>query len=334
MPQTVLLTGGSGFIGHHTVEHFLKNSDFKIVVLDNLAHPGNLNRLTDILIWPTEGVKRVRFVYHDFRAPFSKTLISQLGRRIDYIVHMGAETHVARSLIDPVSFAEANVVGTVNMLELARKLQPEKFIYISTDEVYGPTDGVSLHQEGEPHLPSNPYAASKAGGEDFVYSYFRSFGLPVVITNTMNNLGERQDPEKFLPSCVKKIMRGKEVSIHAKIVDGEAVEVATRGWLHARNHADAILFLLQRGEAGKRYNISGEQMSVLEMAQMVAEFLGRPLKVKYVDFHSVNPGHDMHYGLDSTVIHGMGWKEPLTLQESMEKAVLWIASRPEWLIRQ
>ena len=328
--KTVLLSGGAGFIGHHTVEHILKNTDWNIVVLDRLSYAGNLNRFTDIEVWPKEG-KRVNFVYHDFRSPINDGVISLFGKKVDYIIHMGAETHVARSLSDPIPFAESNVIGTVNMLELAKKLNAQKFIYVSTDEVFGATDGINLHKEGEPHLPSNPYAAGKAGGEDFAYSYYKSFEMPVIITNTMNNLGERQDPEKFMPMAIKKILAGQKVPIHVRKNKKDIEEISSRCWLHPRNHADALLFLLKKGKAGERYNIAGQKLNVLELARFFAKTLKRPLKVEYVDFHKYTPGHDLHYGLDDTKIKNLGWNPPLNFSESMEKATNWIAKRREWL---
>lgn len=329
--KTVLLTGGAGFIGHHTVEHILKNTNFNIVILDNLTYAGNLNHFTDIEVWPKEGVKRVKFVFHDFRAPINDSVISLIGKKIDYIIHMGAETHVGRSLKDPLSFAQSNVIGTVNILDLAKKLEPEKFIYVSTDEVYGSTDGITLHKEGEPHLPSNPYAAGKAGGEDFAYSYYKSFKMPIIITNTMNNMGERQDPEKFMPMAIKKIIKGQKVPIHVKMNRKEVEEISSRCWIHPRNHADALLFLLKKGKTGERYNISGQKLNVLEFSKLIAKSLKKPLKVDYVDFHKYTPRHDLHYGLDDTKIKNLGWRPPLEFQDSMVKATKWMERRKEWL---
>lgn len=328
--KTLLLTGGAGFIGHHTVEHFLKNTDWKIIVLDRLSYSGNLNHFTDIEIWPKEG-KRVKFVFHDFRAPISDSVIAQIGKKVDYIIHMGAETHVANSLVNPLIFAESNVIGTLNILELAKKLEPQRVIYVSTDEVYGATDGIGLHNEEEPHLPSNPYAASKAGGEDFAYSYFKSFEMPIIISNTMNNVGERQNPEKFMPMAIKKILRGQKVPIYVKMNRGQVEEISSRCWLHPRNHADALLYLLKKGKIGERYNIAGIKLNVLEFAGLLAKSLKKPLRVEFVDFHKYSPGHDMHYGLDDTKIKNLGWNPPVNFIESMQRATKWMEKRKEWL---
>jgi dTDP-glucose 4,6-dehydratase len=329
MSKTLLLTGGAGFIGHHTVEHFLKYTDFNIVIVDRLSYSGNLNFLTDIIIWE-QLKKRVKFVYHDFRSPFSDTTIKLIGD-IDYIIHMGAESHVDRSITDPLIFAESNVIGTVNMLELAKVLEPELFVYVSTDEVYGPALNGHLHKEGEPHKPSNPYSASKSGGEAFAYAYWNTYDMPIIITNTMNNFGERQHPEKFVPKTMKSILNEKSVVLHCKKEHGKIVEVSSRCWLHARNHADGLLFLLANGVPGEKYNITGEHATVEEIADKIGKILDKPVKKKFVDFHSFRPGHDMHYGLDGEKMKEMGWIPPYTLDKSLETTVKWMLEHPKWL---
>ncbi|MBI4091192.1 GDP-mannose 4,6-dehydratase [candidate division WWE3 bacterium] len=330
MGKTVLLTGGAGFIGHHTVEHFLKLTDWKVVIVDRLSYSGNLNFLTDIIVW--EQLKdRVKFVYHDFRSPFSDTTIKLMGN-VDIIIHMGAESHVDRSIENPRIFAESNVVGTVNMLELAKKLEPDIFIYVSTDEVYGPSVNGHLHKEGEPHRPSNPYSASKSGGEAFAYSYWNTYGLPVIITNTMNNFGERQNPEKFVPKTVNSIIKSEKVILHCRMATNKISEVSSRCWLHARNHADGLLFLIEKGTVGERYNITGEKATVEEVAEMISKILGKPIKKKFVDFHSFRPGHDMHYGLDGTKMKKLGWTPPYSLERSLQTTIDWMLRNPKWLL--
>ena len=337
MAKTVLLTGGCGFIGSHTVEHFLKNTDWKIRVLDRLNYAGNQNRLVQMDCWEKEK-SRVEFVYHDFRSPFVGKILDQTTQGgLDYIIHMGAETHVDRSIEDALPFAASNVIGTLNMLELARIAKPEKFIYVSTDEVYGAVDGEQLHKEGEVHNPSNPYAASKAGAESFCRSFFKTHGVPVVISNTMNNFGERQEVEKFIPKTIRAIHREEIVTLHCKfgklteIGKRLVMEVSSRCWLHARNHADALLFLLDRGTPGECYNVVGEKATVKDIAEKIALFLNKPLKVRFEDFHSTRPGHDMHYGLDGTKMKELGWVPPFNLQESLDHTVTWTMNNKEWL---
>lgn len=334
MSKRVLLTGGCGFIGHHTVEHFLKNTDWDIIVLDRLSYAGNLNFLTDIEIWEKEK-HRVKVVGHDIRFTFEDTHIQSLLEHghIDYIVHMAAESHVDNSIEDPKPFFESNVIGTVNMLELARKIKPELFVYVSTDEVYGPSIDGHLHKEGEPHKPSNPYSASKSGGEAACYSYWNTYKMPIIITNTMNNFGERQHPEKFFPKVVKAVLDGKSMTIHCKKdKKGKVLEISSRCWLHARNHADGILFLIENGVPGESYNITGEWASVEDIARMIATALDRPIRIVYEDFHSFREGHDMHYGLNGDKMARMGWRQPFGLKESLSSCAIWTSNNRRWLL--
>jgi dTDP-glucose 4,6-dehydratase len=331
--KRLLLTGGAGFIGHHLVEHILRTTDWKITIVDRLTYSGDLNRLTDIECWEREK-GRVNFVYHDLRAPLDP--IYKHLFRIDYVIHAAAESHVDNSIRNPRLFAESNVLGTVNMLELCRQIQPEKFIYVSTDEVYGPVsaDMKDLHKEGEPHRPSNPYSASKSSGEDFCRAYHDTYGAPVMITNTMNNFGQRQDPEKFVPKTIISIYREEPVTLHCrKSADGEEIfEVSSRCWLHARNHADGLLFLLNKGQSGEQYNITGTWAEVSTIAGMIANDMRHgPYKRNWEDFHSFRPGHDMHYGLDGTKMEKLGWVAPVDFRESLTDTVKWSMDHKKWL---
>ena len=336
MRKHVLLTGGVGFIGGHTVEHILKTTDWTITVIDRLSYAGNQNRLTNMDCWEKEK-GRVRFVYHDFRSPFDGQVLQMVSNPWpDYVVHMGAESHVDRSITNPMPFVTSNVVGTVNMLNLARVITPRKFIYVSTDEVYGAarkvvtedSEGnevelIELHKEGDPYNPSNPYSASKASGESFCMAYHKTYNLPIIITNTMNNFGERQDAEKFVPKVIKELITQHPVTIHCKIIDEKVVDVSSRCWLHARNHASGLLFLLENGVDGERYNIVGVHRTVEQVVDFIANVMQvEPIK-HFEDFHSFRPGHDMHYGLDGSKLAAMGWKPELTYEKSMEKTVRW-----------
>lgn len=239
---------------------------------------------------------------------------------------MGAESHVDRSIEDPYPFVESNVLGTVNVLQLALGLyggnELEKMIYVSTDEVYGPAIKGQLHTEDHCHNPSNPYSASKAAGENFCTAYHNTYGVPVITTRTMNNYGERQDPEKFVPKVVKSILNRNTVPVHAKIENDTVLDVSSRCWLHAQNHADGIDFLLRNGTPGESYNITGEQVSVDVLAEKIGKILDEPVQLEYVDYHTFRPGHDMHYGLDGTKMDKLGWKAPVSMEESLEKTVV------------
>lgn len=336
MKKTVLLTGGAGFIGSHTVEHILKTTNFNVIILDRLSYAGNLNRLTDIDIWE-QSKDRVKFYFHDFRSEITDDKFYQLhdlfGEPINYIIHMGAESHVDKSIENPYPFVESNVLGTVNMLEFLKKSRKyvESFIYVSTDEVYGPAMK-ELHKETDGHKPSNPYSASKAAGEDFCYAYHNTYDLPIIISNTMNIFGERQDKEKFLPKVVKSVMNDEKVIIHCKKTGDVVEDISSRCWLHARNQADGLLFLLENGVIGEKYNIVGDKHNVYAIAHEVALILGKPLNYEFVDFHSFRPGHDMHYGLDGTKIAELGWKPPYSMNESLKKTVKWMVENKKWLL--
>ena len=332
MSKHLVLTGGAGFIGHHTVEHILKNTDWNITIIDRLTYAGNLNRLTDLDCWIAER-GRVKFVYHDFRAPLITGRIITGGfGQVDYFIHMGAESHVDRSIADAIPFAESNVVGTVHMLNLGRALAVERFILVSTDEVYGASIGGHLHAEGEPHRPGNPYSASKAGAEDFALAYANTYGMPVIITNTMNNFGERQDIEKFVPKVIRSIYQHRAVIAHVKKIENKTVDISSRCWLHARNHADALLFLLDKGVNGERYNIVGDKHDVIEMIYKINGYMDKPyFELVEEDFHSFRKGHDMHYGLDGTKLSSLGWKPKFTLEKSLEQTVRWSLDHKEWL---
>jgi len=329
MTKRLLLTGGAGFVGCHTIEHFLRKTDYEIVVMDRLTYAGNLNRLSEMECWEEEK-GRVKFIYHDFRATLECSLIKMIGD-IDFIIHMGAESHVDRSIVDPKIFAESNVIGTVNMLEYAKRIGVEKFVYIGTDEVYGAVSGDQLHKEGESHRPSNPYSASKAGAEDFCYSYWNTYGMPIIRTSTMNMFGERQSPEKFVPKTMLSIWEDEPVILHCKRGKGNEIQdISSRCWLHARNHADALLFLLDKGIIGEQYNIVGEKRTVEEMAYLIADFMNKPYQPEFVDFHSFRPGHDMHYGLDGTKMKELGWIAPMPLEKSLQHCVEWSLKNPKW----
>ena len=320
--KRILITGGAGFIGHHIVEHFRVNRpDWELFILDRLSYAGSLERLTQ---WHTDD--HVHFIFHDFRAELPDSLLQRLGT-IDVIVHSGAETHVDRSLTNPGEFVTSNVIGTFNMLQAARRLDA-RIILVSTDEVYGPALNGVDHKEGDPFSPSNPYSATKAGSESLAFAWAKSFGVKVTISNTMNNFGERQHPEKFIPMTLALCLAGKEVNIHAS-PDGVP---GSRKWLHARNHADALMFIIDWGLEGK-YHIAGIEKSNLEIARLISEYGKTTLNYRFVDFHSSRLGHDLRYSLDDSKIRALGWTPPVGFYDSLRRTIEWTL-RPEnlkWL---
>ena len=325
----ILLTGGAGFIGAHVAEHILRNTEHEVVFLDRLDFSGNLNRISGIADWERHR-DRCKFIYHDLRSPIGKITRSLIGD-IDRIYHLAAGTHVDRSIEDPLSFVYDNVVATCNLLDYYRDClwQPEQFIYFSTDEVFGPAPEGVLHHEGEHYNAKNPYAATKAGAEQLCVAFQNTYALGIKITRTMNVFGERQHPEKFIPMTISKVLRGDVVTIHAS---PDLMKAGSRFYLHARNAAAALEFVAEHGHVGEMYNIVGEQeVDNLQLAKLIAEYVGKPLRYVLVDFHSSRPGHDLRYALDGGKLERMGWKMPKTFEQSLQKTVEWSLANPEWL---
>lgn len=341
----ILITGGCGFIGHHFVEHFLKETDYDIVIVDNLTYAAlGFDRVRDIKAYDD---KRVQVLTTDITSPISIGIEKEV-KDVNYILHLAAETHVDNSIRDPMSFVYANVVGTANMLQLARKVADKNsdfraFQYFSTDEIFGPAlrEGEEIpfdkfnnqglyHQrtygEWDRYNSTNPYSASKAGGEELCLAWANTYGLPLFITHTMNCFGERQHPEKFIPKVIRYVMEGKTIKIHA---DPTKQKSGSRFYVHARNVANAVHFLMENFEQREKYNIVGEkEVSNLELALMIADFLEKPLHYEMVDFHSSRPGHDLRYALLGYKMDKMGWKVPLLFEESLKATVLW-SIKPE-----
>jgi len=281
---------------------------------------------------------RTRVIMHDLNAPISAQLMDQIGP-VDYILNIASESHVDRSIDYPVPFVTNNTNLILNMLEYAREVKPNVFMQISTDEVYGAAEPGKNHAEWAPILPSNPYSASKAAQEAIAISYWRTYNVPIVITNTMNNFGEMQDTEKFIPMIMKRLLNGQKVGIH-----GNAERIGSRYYLHARNHADALLYIINNlpptmyEDSDKvvypsRYNVVGDtEVDNLEMAKLIARFMGKKLDYELIDFHATRPGHDRRYALDGTKLKSLGWEPPVAFEESLKRTVDWTMERKEWLL--
>lgn len=322
----ILVTGGCGFIGHHFVQHLIVNTDWDITIIDKLSYATNgLERLRDMnyLSHP-----RIRLFTWDLTNKLSDGLIQELGE-IEIIAHLAAETHVDNSIQDPVLFIYNNVMSTTHLLEYARGLKSlTRFLYFSTDEVYGPALGDTLYSETDRHNPKNPYSASKACAEHICLSYENTYKVPVMIINAMNVIGERQLSEKFVPMAIKRILDNQVLYIHT---DKQGVP-GSRFYIHARNVADAVLFILKNGEIGESYNIAGEEeVDNLRLVEMIGEIIGKEIQYKLIDFHSTRPGHDVRYGLNGSKLAKLGWRPPKTFKESLQKTVLWTLANPKWL---
>jgi len=328
MKKRILVTGGAGFVGHHCVEHLLKNTDWEIIVLDCLSYAGNLNRITDIEVFDSE---RIKFIWHDLKAPISESLHKMIGK-LDYCIHFAAESHVDRSLEDSIPFITSNVVGTANLLEYFKSYQQKcKTLIFSTDEVFGPALGGVFFKEEDNFKPSNPYSASKAGEEMIAYSFAHAFGLPISIVRSMNIIGERQHPEKFVPKTIKAILNNEKVVLHGM----ERENLSSRCWIHARNVANGLLFLLDKAEREEFYHIVGEEKTVLEIADWACEAIkGRKLEdkeIEFIDYHTARSGHDKRYALSGEKLRRMGWMAPVDLEKSVKKTVKWTSEHSQWL---
>lgn len=332
MAKRVLVTGGAGFIAHRFISEALRRTDWEIVSLDRLDFSGNLDRLQDELRDNPEA-RRVTIVHHDLKAEISPWVMARIGP-IDLIYHLAAGSHVDRSILYPMEFVLDNVVGTVNVLEFARK-QPglERFFYFSTDEVFGPAPPGVAYREYDRYNSTNPYSASKAGAEELCVAYCNTYKLPVVVTHTMNVFGPRQHPEKFIPATIANVRDGNLVYIHA---DAERKRSGSRHYIHVADVADALLFLTVLDHAPNglcpKFNIVGErEVSNLELAQMIAEAEGKPLRYEMVDFHSSRPGHDLRYALDGTKMRELGWQPKEPVQNRIKDVVVWSLAHAEWL---
>ena len=343
MSKKILITGGAGFVGSHLVEHFIKNTDWEIVVVDRLSYASmGFDRLRDINCFSE---KRVKIFTADLTQELGKGLKDEIGD-VNIILHMAAESHVDNSITSPVAFVQNNINSTIHLLEYARKLNDkgclERFAYFSTDEVYGTAPEGVDYKEGDRFNPGNPYAASKAGSEMIVRSYANTYRIPSIITNTMNVLGERQHPEKYLPLVINKVLSGEKVMIHS---NKACTKAGTRFYIHARNVADGVLHVLKNTDETLdnidaslgTFNIVGErEMDNLELAQMIASNVpDKELLYEMVDFHSSRPGHDLRYALDGSKMKGLGWVPPVDIEESINSIVDW-SLEPEnerWLGR-
>lgn len=339
MSKKVLITGGAGFIAHHVVEDIIKRTDWSIVTLDRLDYSGNLNRLADVMEqFDVETRKRVEVVYHDLRAELNPQICSRLGD-INIVLHLAAGSHVDRSIEYPMEFVQDNVIGTVNLLNYARELKNlERFVYFSTDEVFGPAPVGVDYKERDRYNATNPYSASKAAAEEMCVAFENTYSMPIYITHTMNVFGERQHPEKFIPLCIRKVRDGDKVFIHS---NREKTEAGSRHYIHAKDVADGLLHILSietpklidyGGAKCPKFNLVGkEEIDNLTLAKLIAKAQGKELNYEMVDFHSSRPGHDLRYSLSGEYLKSLGWEPKIALSERIKQVVQWTLENERWL---
>jgi dTDP-glucose 4,6-dehydratase len=351
MSKRIVLTGVGGFIGAHCLEYFLDKTDWFIVGIDSWRHKGSHRRIEDVVSPEKlqQYADRYAIYKHDLSAPISPQLENLMLDRqiddrgtvtekpIDFIINMASESAVERSAVDPVPCLMNNYELVINMLELARKIKPQVFLQISTDEVYGEATDDAGHEEWSTILPSNPYAASKAAQEAVAVSYWRTFGVPVVLSNCMNIIGEAQDPEKFLPKIIQLVATEQSVLVYAESPNS----IGSRVYLHAKNKADALIYICNMGaklysegaERPDRYNICGDtELNNLELAQLVAKVMGKELKYELIPAESARPGYDRRYALNGAKLRALGWEQPIGFEESIKNIVDWTLKKPHWLL--
>ncbi len=328
--KTVLLTGGTGFIGHHLFHYIMENTNWNVIILDRFSYAGTINRIKQVLVELATKNKTIsllenrwKIIHHDLRSSLNFYMILELAKcKFDYILHLAASTHVDRSISNPLSFVLDNVVGTCNLLEWYRHNSAGSiFLYFSTDEVFGPKlKGKS--KEWDAYNSGNPYAATKAGAEELCLAYANTYDLDIRITHTMNVFGERQHPEKFIPLCVDRILSEKEIQIHA---DKAKTQSGIRSYIHASKVAEAILFVLKHGKQREKYNIVGQkEVSNESLVLKIGDILDKGAIYRLVDFHSSRPGHDLRYALDGTKLKDMGFNyDAENFNSDLTKTIKW-----------
>ena len=328
----VLITGGAGFIGSHVVRLFVnKYPAYEIYNLDALTYAGNLQNLEDL-----ENASNYHFVKGDIT---DQKFVDELFAKhsFDKVIHLAAESHVDRSILDPLSFVRTNIIGTVHLLNACKAnwqapYQDKLFYHISTDEVYGSLGEEGLFTEQTAYDPNSPYSASKASSDHFVRAYHQTYKLPVVISNCSNNYGPNHFPEKLIPLFINNIFQEKPLPVYG---DGKY----TRDWLYVKDHAKAIDVVLHKGKPGETYNIGGyNEWQNIDLVRLLCDLMDEKLSRKrdsskqLITFIKDRPGHDKRYAIDaSKITKELGWKPSVTFEEGLKLTIDWYLSHPEWL---
>lgn len=315
--KVLLVTGGAGFIGSNFIHYMLKNyPDCKIINLDKLTYAGNLDNLRDV-----EHDPRYEFIRGDIR---DRDLVQEIFKTVQGVVHLAAETHVDRSILDAGEFVLTDVYGSFVLFEALKNSEVEFFIHVSTDEVYGSRDQ-GFFKENDPLNPSSPYAASKAGADRLAFSYTVTYGLPIIILRPSNNYGPYQYPEKFIPLFVTNALEGRDLPLYGKGTN-------VRDWLYVEDNCRAIGLIMQKGKLGEVYNVgANKEVKNIDVAEQIVDFLGKPKSL--IKFVTDRLGHDRRYALDCEKIHALGWRPEKDFEEALADTVRWYKENPEWWLK-
>ena len=315
--KTILVTGGAGFIGSCFVRHILKKHiDYKVINLDALTYCGNLLNLKDV-----ENNSNYKFVHGNI---CDKELVRQIIKECDYVVNFAAESHVDNSILGPEIFIQTNVNGTLNLLQACKEVGIERYLQVSTDEVYGTLGSTGYFYETSPIQPNSPYSASKASADLLVRAYFETYGLPVLTTRCSNNYGPYQYPEKLIPFFITKLLNGEKVPVY-----GDGLNV--RDWLYVYDHCEAIDTVLHKGRIGEVYNIGGHnEKTNLEITKLILDAMGKD--ESSIEHVKDRLGHDRRYAISNDKITSeLGWKPSITFDEGIKLTIEWYLNNQEWI---